>query len=59
MTTPTRTSTARSTAAPRLLSGAAETVTSLWVKGMATRMGIALAVMVLVAAVVLGVQALV
>ena len=39
--------------------GAAETVTSLWVKGMATRMGIALAVMVLVAAVVLGVQALV
>lgn len=39
--------------------GAAETVTSLWVKGMATRMGIALAVMVLVAAVVLALQALV
>ena len=38
--------------------GAAETVTSLWVKGMATRMGIALAVMVLVAVVVLAVQAL-
>ena len=38
--------------------GGAETVTSLWVKGMATRMGIALAVMALVAAVVLVVQAL-
>jgi uncharacterized protein (DUF952 family) len=39
--------------------GAAETVTSLWVKGMATRMGIALAVMALVAAVVLVLRALV
>ena len=39
--------------------GAAETVTSLWIKGMAARMGIALAVMVLVAVVVLAVQALV
>jgi uncharacterized protein (DUF952 family) len=38
--------------------GAAETVTSLWIKGMAARMGIALAVMVLVAVVVLAVRAL-
>lgn len=38
--------------------GVAETITSLWVKGMATRMGIALGVMVIVAAVVLVVQAL-
>jgi uncharacterized protein (DUF952 family) len=37
--------------------GAPETVTSLWVKGMATRMGIALGAMVLVAAVVLVVRA--
>jgi uncharacterized protein (DUF952 family) len=37
--------------------GGTETVTSLWVKGMATRMGIALAVMVLIAVVVLVVQA--
>jgi uncharacterized protein (DUF952 family) len=33
--------------------GGTETVTSLWIKGMATRMGIALALMVLVAVVVL------
>lgn len=38
--------------------GRAETVTSLWVKGMATRMGIALGVMVAVAAVVLVAQRL-
>ena len=38
--------------------GGAETVTSLWIKGMAVRMGIALAVMVLVAVVVLVVQQL-
>ena len=38
--------------------GGAETVTSLWIKGMAVRMGIALAVMVLVAVVVLVVQRL-
>jgi len=38
--------------------GGTETVTSLWVKGMAVRMGIALAVMVLVAVVVLVVQQL-
>ena len=38
--------------------GGTETVTSLWIKGMAVRMGIALAVMVLVAAVVLLVQQL-
>jgi uncharacterized protein (DUF952 family) len=38
--------------------GGAETVTSLWIKGMAVRMGIALAVMVLVAVVVLLVQQL-
>lgn len=44
---------------PLSRSGGSETITSLWVKGMATRMGIALGVMVLVAAVVLVVQALV
>lgn len=44
---------------PLSRSGRSETITSLWVKGMATRMGIALGVMVLVAAVVLVVQALV
>jgi uncharacterized protein (DUF952 family) len=38
--------------------GATETVTSLWVKGMALRMGIALAVMVLIAVVVLVAQRL-
>lgn len=38
--------------------GAAETVTSLWIKGMAVRMGIALAVMLLVAAVVVAVRRL-
>ena len=38
--------------------GGTETVTSLWIKGMAVRMGIALAVMVLVAVVVLVVQQL-
>ena len=38
--------------------GRTETVTSLWVKGMAVRMGIALAVMVAIAAVVLVVQQL-
>lgn len=38
--------------------GAAETVTTLWVKGMATRMGIALGVMVLVAVVVLVARAI-
>lgn len=38
--------------------GAAETVTSLWVKGMAARMGIALGVMVLVAVVVLVARAI-
>jgi uncharacterized protein (DUF952 family) len=36
--------------------GGSETVTSLWIKGMAVRMGIALAVMVLVAVVVLVAQ---
>lgn len=44
---------------PLSRSGGSETITSLWIKGMATRMGIALGVMVLVAAVVLVVQALV
>jgi uncharacterized protein (DUF952 family) len=44
---------------PLSRSGGSETITSLWVKGMATRMGIALGVMVLIAAVVLVVQALV
>lgn len=38
--------------------GAAETVTSLWIKGMAVRMGIALAVMLLVAVVVVAVRRL-
>ena len=38
--------------------GGTETVTSLWIKGMAVRMGIALVVMVLVAVVVLVVQQL-
>ena len=38
--------------------GRTETVTSLWIKGMAVRMGIALAVMVAIAAVVLVVQRL-
>ena len=38
--------------------GATETVTSLWVKGMAVRMGLALAVMALVAVVVLVAQRL-
>jgi uncharacterized protein (DUF952 family) len=37
--------------------GGLETVTSLWVRSMATRMGIALVVMTLIAAVVLVVQA--
>lgn len=36
--------------------GGAETLISLWLKGMATRMGIALAVMVLVAAAILAAQ---
>ena len=36
--------------------GAAETLTSLWLRGMAVRMGIALAVMVVVAVVVIVVQ---
>ena len=39
-------------------SGQAETVTSLWIKGMAVRMGVALVVMVAIAAVVLVVQQL-
>ena len=36
--------------------GGAETLTSLWLRGMAVRMGIALAVMVVIAVVVLVVQ---
>jgi uncharacterized protein (DUF952 family) len=43
---------------PLSRTGGAETITSLWVKGMATRMGIALGVMVLVAAVVLVARAI-
>ena len=44
--------------APLNRRGGPETVTSLWVKGMAARMGIALAVMALVAVAVLVVQQL-
>ena len=47
-----------STSTPLDRRGGTETVTSLWIKGMAVRMGIALAVMVLVAVVVLVVQQL-
>jgi uncharacterized protein (DUF952 family) len=44
--------------APLSRTGAAESVTSLWIKGMARRMGLALVVMLVVAAVVLLAQRL-